>query len=130
MQYLTVAEVAVIHARLVQRTGGTAGLRDLGRLEAAVARPRATFAGTDLYPTLWDKAAALMESLIRNHPFLDGNKRVALVTTGLFLERNGYVLRTSNAEIYDFTMQMARSELEREGAATWLRTHSVPQETR
>ena len=54
MQYLTVAEVAVIHARLVQRTGGTTGLRDLGRLEAAVARPRATFAGTELYPTLWD----------------------------------------------------------------------------
>ena len=130
MQYLTVAEVAVIHARLVQRTGGTAGLRDLGRLEAAVARPRATFAGTDLYPTLWDKAAALMESLIRNHPFLDGNKRVALVATGLFLERNGYVLRTSNTEIYDFTMQMAQSELEREVAATWLRMHSVPQETR
>jgi death-on-curing protein len=128
MQYLTVAEVAVIHARLVQRTGGAAGLRDLGRLEAAVARPRATFAGTELYPTLWDKAAALMESLIRNHPFLDGNKRVALVATGLFLERNGYVLRTSNAEIYDFTMQMARSEVECESAATWLRTHCVSQE--
>ncbi|MGC9400633.1 MAG: type II toxin-antitoxin system death-on-curing family toxin [Anaerolineae bacterium] len=126
MRYLTVAEVAVIHARLIQRTGGAAGLRDLGRLEAAVARPQAAFEGAELYPTVWDKAAALMESLIRNHPFIDGNKRVALVAVGLFLERNGHVLRASNAEVYAFTLQMARSEVEREAAAAWLRVHSTP----
>lgn len=124
MRYLTVTEVAVIHARLIQRTGGTAGLRDLGRLKAAVARPRATFEGAELYPTVWDKAAALMESLIRNYPFLDGNQRVALVAAGLFLERNGYTLEATNDEAYTFTMRLARSEVEREAAAEWLKMHA------
>jgi death-on-curing protein len=67
--YLTTTQILFIHARLIEETGGSHGMRDLGSLEAAVARPRATFDGEELYPGLFHKAAALLESLINNHPF-------------------------------------------------------------
>lgn len=124
MDYLSVLEVAVIHARLIQRTGGASGLRDLGLLEAAVARPQATFGDSDLYPSVWDKAAVLMESLVLNHPFIDGNKRVALVATGLFLERNGYTLEATQDEVYTFTMGVAEGAIDRVAIAAWLRKHA------
>ena len=78
MTYLTVEQVLFIHMRLIAETGGSPGLRDLGLLASAVARPQATFGGEDLYPDLLSKAAALMDSLVRNHPFVDGNKRVGI----------------------------------------------------
>ena len=90
IEYLTLNEVLLLHARLIQAAGGSRGQRDLGLLESAVARPQATFAGEDLYPDLWSKAAALMHSLVLNHPFVDGNKRVALTAAGIFLDLNGY----------------------------------------
>lgn len=124
MDYLSVLEVAVIHARLIQRTGGASGLRDLGLLEAAVARPQATFGDSDLYPSVWDKAAALMESLVLNHPFIDGNKRVAFVATGLFLERNGYTFEATQDEVYTFTMGVAEGAIDRVAIAAWLRKHA------
>jgi death-on-curing protein len=124
LDYLSVLEVAVIHARLIQRTGGASGLRDLGLLEAAVARPQATFGDSDLYPSVWDKAAALMESLVLNHPFIDGNKRVAFVATGLFLERNGYTFEATQDEVYTFTMGVAEGAIDRVAIAAWLRKHA------
>lgn len=128
MDYLTSAEIIVLHARLIQRTGGGEGIISLSMLEAATARPQATFGELDLYPTLWDKAAALMESLIQNHPFVDGNKRVGLVAAGLFLERNGYILTADNTEALTFTLQVAQSNLKRETMAHWLQAHSAPDE--
>ncbi len=101
--YLSPQQVLFIHARLTAETGGEYGLFNLGLLESAVARPRATFNGLDLYPTLFDKAAALMESLMVNHPFVDGNKRVAIVAPALFLLRNGYRLTADSAEVERFT---------------------------
>lgn len=111
MKYLTASEVAVIHARLIQRTGGSKGIRDIGLLESAVARPQATFDQKELYPTLWEKATALMESLISNHAFVDGNKRVGVVAGGLFLERNGGTITASNEEVVEFTMKIAQGEM-------------------
>jgi death-on-curing protein len=89
-----------------------------------------SFEEKELYPTLWDKAGALMESLVRNHPFVDGNKRVGLVAAGLFLERNEYALAATNDAAYEFTMSMARGELNHEAAAEWFREHSEPIEDR
>ena len=126
MDYLTPAEIIVLHARLIQRTGGGEGIISLSMLEAATACPQAIVRGLDLYPTLWDKAAALMESLIQNHPFVDGNKRVGLVAAGLFLERNGYILTANNTEALTFTLQVAQSILKREAMAQWLQAHSAP----
>lgn len=122
--YLTVEQVLFIHMRLIVETGGSPGLRDLALLESAVARPQATFGGEDLYPDHFTKAAALLDSLVRNHPFVDGNKRVGIAAAGLFLRRNGRRLTASNAELEQFTLQAARSELTVEDIAVWLRSHS------
>jgi death-on-curing protein len=98
VEYLTLEEVLLPHARLIQRTGGSGGVRDIGLLDSALAR-QATFGGKDLYSSLWHKAAALMHSLIKNHPFVDGNN---LTATGLFLELNGYTLTANNEQVLDF----------------------------
>ena len=124
MEYLTIEEVLLLHARLIQRTGGSGGVHDMGLLESALGRPKATFGGQDLYPDLWSKAAALMQSLIKNHPFVDGNKRTALTAVGLFLELNGYVLTASNAEAVDFALQAAVGDADVEEMMVWLRAHS------
>ena len=126
MEYLTVAEALVLHARLIQRTGGRGGLRDMGLLEAALAVPRATFDGVALHPDLWRKAAALMRSLIGNHPFVDGNKRVALAATGLFLELNGYRLSAGYEDELAFTREVVGGELSLDGIAAWLVSHCRP----
>jgi len=126
VEYLTIEEVLLLHARLIQRTGGSGGVRDLGLLDSALARPQATFGGEDLYPSLWHKAAALMHSLVKNHPFVDGNKRTALTATGLFLELNGYTLTATNEEAIDFTRQAAVGEVDVEFMAAWLESHSLP----
>ena len=126
MIYLTVEQALFIHMRLVEETGGSAGVRDLGLLESAVARPQATFGGLDLYPDLFCKAAALLESLVRNHPFVDGNKRVGITAAGIFLLRNGYHLTASNVELEQFTLKIARSESDIETIADWLRKYSAP----
>ena len=120
MEYLSVNEVLLLHARLIQFTGGGRGVRDLGRLEAALARPLATFEGAALYPDLWTKAAALMHSLALNHPFVDGNKRTALAATGVFLELNGYVLEASNEGAAAFLIGVASGEADPGEIAAWL----------
>jgi len=121
VEYLTSAEVLLIHARLIQRTGGVSGVRDVGLMESAVARPQATFGQNDLYPDVWSKAAALMHSLIKNHPFVDGNKRTALTATAMFLELNDYTLAASNDAVLAFTMHVAVDRVERTEMAEWLK---------
>lgn len=124
MDYLTPQQILFIHYRLIEATGGSHGVRDLGALQPAVARPQATFDRNDLYPELFAKAAALMESLIKNHPFVDGNKRTSITAAAVFLRRNGFLVAASQKEIYRFTMEMAESSAGLEEAETWLRTHS------
>ena len=126
MEYLTLNEVLLLHARLIQRTGGSRGVRDIGMLDSALSRPQATFDGVDLYPDLWSKAAALVHSLLRNHPFVDGNKRTALVAVGLFLELNDHRLIASNEEAVAFIQRMIAGQLEMEEIASWLKAHSRP----
>lgn len=124
MNYLTAEQVLFIHARLIVETGGAHGVRELGLLLSAVARPQATFDGQDLYPDLFMKAAALLESLIGNHAFVDGNKRTAITSTGLFLNANGYRLTASNQELEIFTFQCAQRSVSFEHMTVWLESHS------
>ena len=126
MKYLTPQQVLFIHARLVAETGGEDGLRDLGLLEAAFARPRATFDGRDLYEDVFDKAAALLESLILNHPFVDGNKRTAITSAALFLLRNGYQLVADNSELEQFTLSVVQKRLTLDAIASWFRRNGPP----
>lgn len=124
MEYLTLNEVLLLHARLIQSTGGMRGIRDLGLIESALPRPKATFEGAELYPDLWAKAAALMHSLTQNHPFVDGNKRTALTATGIFLELNGYRLSASNDAAAAFMLSIAIGQVDADEIAAWLKTHS------
>ncbi len=127
MTYLTVEQVLFLHMRLVQETGGTHGIRDLAMLQSAVARPQATFAGQNLYPDLHAKAAALMHSLVENHPMLDGNKRLGAASAGLFLQRNGWRLTATNAELAAFTLRVARGGVNVTEITQWLAAHSDAQ---
>lgn len=126
MIYLTAAQVLFIHARLIAETGGARGIRDLGLLAAAIARPQSTFEGRDLYPGLFHKPAALMESIILNHPFVDGNKRTGIAAAGLLLLLNGHRLTATNDELERFTLTVARGETSVDIAAVWFEQHSEP----
>ena len=125
MIYLTVAQVLFIHARLSAETGGAPGIRDLGLLESAVARPRAACDAQDLYLDRFTTCAALMASLVRNHPFVDGNKRVAITAAGLFLRRNGVQLAATNAEVEELTLEVARGAMTIDQIATWFAEHTA-----
>jgi death-on-curing protein len=125
INYLTPEQILFLHARLIEETGGSHGLRDLGLLESAAARPRATFGGKDLYADLFSKAAALMDSLVHNHPFADGNKRTGITAAALFLARSGYRLTTTNPQLEAFTQQVAEARPDMAEIADWLQAHSV-----
>jgi death-on-curing protein len=126
MRYLTVSEVLGIYARVMQQTGGAMGLRDLGALESAVAQPRMTFGGKELYPSIADKAAALGYSLIQNHSFVDGNKRTGHAAVEVFLMLNGYELSAIVDEQADIILRVAAGAVGREAFTDWLREHIKP----
>lgn len=121
IEYLAVAQILALHAEQIGRYGGGTGLRDRGLLEAAVARPAMTFGGEDLYEDLASKAAALMHSLVLNHPFMDGNKRVAAHAALLFVALNGQDVLTSSAELVDLTLAAAEGKVAVEALAIWFR---------
>lgn len=123
--FLTVQQVLFIHARVIAETGGEQGIRDLGLLQSAVARPQATFEAAELYPNLFAKAAALMESLARNHPFVDGNKRTAITAAALFLQENGWRLETTNQELERFALLVTDGQLALEAVEEWFRANTV-----
>lgn len=120
MRYLTIEEVFRLHDRVIERTGGSAGVRDRGALESAVAQPQMTFSGDDLYPTLPEKAATLCFSLAMNHPFVDGNKRTAHAAMEVFLILNGFEIRSSVDDQEAMMLSLATGILKREGLTEWL----------
>lgn len=124
--YLSTEQVLELHRFQVRRFGGSGRLRDRGALAAAVARPQATFGGEDLYPDVAAKAAALMHSLVVNHPFLDGNKRVGAHAALLFLRANDVAPLFGPAALADVTLGVARGELSAEALAIWLRQRTRP----
>ena len=126
MRHLSVAEVLTLHRLIMEQAGTTALLRDLGALESAAAQPRQSFAGDDLYPTLAAKAGALGFSLIQNHPFLDGNKRVGHAAIVAFLRLNGQRLATSVDEAERMILGVASGELSREQLVHWIQRCSEP----
>ena len=120
--YLTVADVLALHAVLVQRYGGATGLRDMGALEAALFRPQ-----TGYYQHIVAEAAALMESLAVNHPFVDGNKRIAFAAADVFLRINGWRLQRPPMRIHEQMMQMFDAgTFEFERLESWLREFAAP----
>jgi death on curing protein len=126
--YLSLKQVLALHRLQVTRFGGAAGLRDGGALEAAVARPRMTFGGEDLYPDVPAKAAALMHSLVANHPFVDGNKRVGAHAGIQLLLVNGFETAFTPAALTRITMAVARGEVSGEALAVWFRQRTRERE--
>lgn len=124
--YLSVNQVLALHRILVREFGGAAELRDRGALEAAVARPAMTFGGDDLYADLPAKGAALMHSLVLNHPFLDGNKRAGAASIELFFGVNGWVVMADDGELEALTLDVAKGEVEVEALAIWFRQRLRP----
>jgi len=124
VKYLYPKQIIYLYHQIIQHTGGTLGLRDEGLLESAVYRPQASFGGHDLYPDLFSKAAALGHSIIMNHPFVDGNKRVGCEGMRLMLRLNGYDLHASADAKYDFVMRIAEGKLREQEIADWLKQHS------
>lgn len=114
MRHLTLGEVLALHRRILAESGGRPGLRDLGIIASALAQPRVSVGGQDAYPTLIDKAAALGYSLVRNHGFIDGNKRIAHAAMEVFLVMNGVELRASVDEQERFMLSLAAGDVSRE----------------
>jgi death-on-curing protein len=123
VRYLTLGEVLELHRRVLEAAGGGAGLRSLAALESAVAQPRMTFENQDLYRDVAAKGAALAFSLIQNHPFIDGNKRVGHAAMATFLLLNGHVL-TATVEAGEATIiGVASGVIGREALEHWIRAH-------
>lgn len=119
--YPEIDEVLIAHARLIARFGGAGGLRERGALEAALARPQ-----TGYYNDLIEEAAALLESLSQNHPFVDGNKRVAITVTAAFLRVNGYRLQFDDLTAYAFLIELYETnEFRFDRLVEWLRRYTL-----
>lgn len=123
MRLLSFTEVVELHRLVIAQSGGSSGLRDLGALESAIAQPRMTFGGLDLYATIEEKAAALCLSLVSNHPFVDGNKRVGHAAMETFLVLNGFELRASVDEAEQTVLALASGSLSRGQLVEWIREH-------
>lgn len=123
MIHLTLEQIIQLHDLLVRETGGSQGVRDAGAIESAVAQPRMSFGGQELYPMLVEKAAALSFSLINNHPFVDGNKRIGLAAAVALLRANGSDLNTSADELEAAVLAVAAGEMGRDKWTQWLREH-------
>lgn len=123
MRYISLSEVLELHRRIVEESGGSTGLRDLGGLESAIAQPRMTFGGQDLYLTLIEKAAALCFSLVQNHPFIDGNKRVGHAAMEVMLILNGYEIYASEGDQEQVILGLASGDVSRDEFVEWLTDH-------
>jgi death on curing protein len=120
----TVEDVVFLHTVAVETFGGAEGVRALESLRAAVARPWGSSFGRDHFPTPFDKAAALAESIIQRHPFVDGNKRTAMYAAAYLLETLGHELETEQKELDDFAVAIAERTIEPKGIALWFEEHT------
>ena len=123
MRYLTLNEVLELYLRIIEQSGGAVGIHNLDALESALAQPRITFGGDELYPMIVEKAASLGYSLIMNHPFVDGNKRIGHAAMETFLILNGFEIDTTVDEQELIILRVASGELKREDFTKWLRDH-------
>lgn len=124
MNFLTLEEVLVIHDKMLEIGGGRAETRDFSLLHSAIERPKAKFGGKFLYTSLWLMAAALLHSLVKNHPFEDGNKRTAYFSTIRFLHKNGHFLGAKEKDTIQFVVNIDAGNTSLEEIAVWLKKYS------
>lgn len=121
MRFVTLDEILVIHDRILEVGGGRQGIHDFTLLHSAIERPKAQFGEKYLYTSIWLMAAALLQSLVKNHPFEDGNKRTAYFSTLRFLEKNGYTLEAKEEAILKFMVKVDVKNTNIEKIAFWLK---------
>lgn len=121
---ISIQQVIRLHELSIEVYGGASGVRDYSLLESAVGRPYQTFGSEDLYPTAYEKAAALAESIIINHPFVDGNKRTGFLSMLAILKMSKIEFDVTNNEIYDFTIKISTGEIKFEEIVEWLKTNT------
>ena len=120
IRYLTTEQVLRIHRKMLERYGGAVGVRDPALLESAVVRPRLSAFGKDAYPTLFRKAAVLLHSLVKNHPFVDGNKRTGFAAMHLMLLLNGYDVTSTTVQEVSMTLHVAEGKTVPEQIESWI----------
>jgi death on curing protein len=123
---ILIEDVLKLHDKSIDDFGGAKGIRDTGLLESALARPFQTFAGEDLYPTIFEKAAAIAESLIKNHPFIDGNKRTGFLTMVSVLYEYNFALTACEDDLYNFIISISSGKIKFEEIVHWLKQNSNP----
>ena len=126
MEWLELDEIFEIHSYVIARSGGSTGIRDKGGLESAMAQPKQTFGGIDLYPSLIDKVAALGFFLVRNHPFVDGNKRVGHAAIEIVLQKNGFEILQEIDEQEAVILALAAGELTLDAFTMWVKSVVTP----
>ena len=124
MNNLSKTQIIQLHHLLLDRTGGSPGISNESLLDAAIAAPFATFDGRDLYPTIEAKAARLAFGLVKNHPFVDGNKRIGLLAMMTFLELNLISIECTDAELVELGLSLAKGSLTEEDVLIWIHKHS------
>ena len=118
-------KVLLLHRLLIEATGGTDGVRDIGMLDSALESAYATFDGKELFPSKEEKAARLGVGLVSNHAFVDGNKRIGMYVLLSFLEVNGIQIEATNEEVVEAGLALARGDMKYEGLLTWILEHKV-----
>jgi death-on-curing protein len=121
---ISIRQVLEIHAIAFKNFGGSDGVRDMNGLESAIARPFQTFAGTDLYPTIFEKAAAIAESIIINHPFIDGNKRTGYLLMEALLRHAGFKITARDTNLYDFIINISTGSTPFDKIVEWLKENT------
>ena len=121
---IKVNQALAIHTIVIEKFGGSQGIRDIGGLESALARPFQTFAGEDLYPSFEEKAAAIGESIIMNHPFVDGNKRTGYLLMEALLRYGNKKISVNNEVLYQFVISISTGEIKFEQIVDWLKNNS------
>ncbi len=124
-KFISVSEAIEIHLDQVASFGGTAGVRDEGLLESALAQPQATFFGKYLHATIYEQATAYLYHIAKNHPFIDGNKRTAFAVMDTFLRINGYILNTDNEETYILVLKVAEGKMDKKEIAQSLEQNTI-----
>lgn len=120
MRYLTAEELLNIHSVIIDETGGSHGVRDAGTIASLEELPRQTAFGSELYPSIWIKAAVYIRSTIFNHPYVDGNKRSAFASADVFLQLNGYRISAAQGEIERYAVTIVEEREELAAIAAWI----------
>ena len=124
MRYLAAQELLMLHARVVDATGGVHGVRDVGLLQSIIVKPSTQFGGKELYPGLFKKTAILLEAIANYHVFIDGNKRTSITAAAYFLYLNGYELSATNKAIEKTVLAVATKHMDLDTLEAWLEKHS------